>query len=197
MAKKEHIPWNKGLKGKQWWHNISGFRPGWNKGLSAPWAKNNPQTFQKGQIPWNKGKHTGNYGNGFKKGIIPWNKGKKSLIYGENHWNWKGGKTSEDNKIRHSIEYRNWQQAVYRKDKWICRLCGIHCQKKGIIAHHISCWNSFPKKRFEIKNGIVLCKRCHKVLHSLGVDDILYGNIITHQIYVQKNANKEKETIEI
>jgi len=28
--------WNKGIKGLQSWHNISGFKPGWNKGKKFP-----------------------------------------------------------------------------------------------------------------------------------------------------------------
>ena len=33
---KGQIPWNKGLKGLQSWHNIIGFKPGWNKGKRFP-----------------------------------------------------------------------------------------------------------------------------------------------------------------
>src|SRR3990167_891932 len=53
----------------------------------------------------------------------------------ENHWKWKGGVDYENRRQRRSLEYIIWQQEVYRKDKWICRMCGIHCKRGDIIAY--------------------------------------------------------------
>ena len=38
-----------------------------------------------------------------------------------------------------------------------------NCDKtvKGIEAHHIKRFAFFPELRFEITNGITLCKKCH------------------------------------
>src|SRR3990167_11383697 len=83
-----------------------------------------------------------NKNNRFKKGIprpegvkekirksllgnIPWNKGKPYLkIRGENHHGWKGGITSENHKIRGSLEYKLWRKAVFERDNWTCIWCG-------------------------------------------------------------------------
>lgn len=188
--------WNKGLKGRQPWHNTDGLKPGWNKGLPAPWAKNNPQTFRKGHIPWNTGLTISDERiragiEKLRQGRIRttiWNKGKKCPQWSDSkHWNWNNGKTTENEKLRHSLAYREWQQKVYIKYRWTCRLCGIHCQKREIVAHHIYPFDNFEKKRFDVQNGIVLCRKCHKLLHSLKVNDLILGNINNYKIYVKRN----------
>ncbi len=48
-------PWNKGLKGRQPWMNISGFKPGWNKGMFGVGAVGEKNGMWKGGItPLNK-----------------------------------------------------------------------------------------------------------------------------------------------
>jgi len=83
----------------------------------------------------------------------------------ENHWNWKGGVSSEDEPIKRSLEYTIWRNEVYRKDNWTCRLCGKKCRKGDIVAHHLKLFSEFPELRFSIKNGIVLCRSCHIKIH--------------------------------
>lgn len=85
---------------------------------------------------------------------------------GKNHWNWKGGKTGINYLMRNRKEYRNWRNAVYRKDNWTCQNCGEHCDSKNIVAHHIKDWDNFPELRYDVKNGIVLCRVCHKIRHQ-------------------------------
>lgn len=79
----------------------------------------------------------------------------------EKHWNWKGGISK--NHRRETKEYIEWRNAVYRKDKFTCQACKKHC--KDIVAHHIKSWNNFPELRFNINNGLVLCRSCHKKEH--------------------------------
>ena len=100
--------------------------------------------------------------NIFDKGNIPWNKGKPHLR-GKKHWNWQGGIDKEHVRIKQTQEYKDWQQAVYKRDRWTCQKCG---SKKLIVAHHIKLFSKFPKLRFEIKNGIVLCRKCHQNHHN-------------------------------
>ena len=45
--------------------------------------------------------------------------------------------------------------------KWQCRLCG---SKENIEAHHIHPLRSHFQKRFEIANGITLCRKCHRII---------------------------------
>lgn len=144
-------PWNFGLKAKdnesvrrsvEAAHNAIRGKVSPKKGKPAPWAKNLPQKFIKGHIPWNKG---------------------KPHLVGKKHWNWQGGIDKEHTRIKQTEEYKNWQQAVYKRDEWTCQKCG---SKKLIVAHHIKLFSKFPELRFEINNGIVLCRKCHQNHHN-------------------------------
>lgn len=91
----------------------------------------------------------------------------------ENHWNWKGGITNENKEIRNSLQYKNWRTKVFLRDNFTCQICG----KTGgeLNAHHIKSFSKNPLKRFELENGITLCKNCHKDIHKKGKCDD-YGN---------------------
>ena len=130
-------------------------------------------TFKKGYTPHNKGKHiseeTKKKISNALKGRMPkninrikcWNKGiKGSTPLGQNHYNWRGGITSENKKIRVSIEYRLWREAVFARDNWTCQECKIKGGK--LHAHHKKSFAKYPDLRFAIDNGITFCKKCHK-----------------------------------
>jgi hypothetical protein len=84
---------------------------------------------------------------------------------GNKHYNWKGGITPENIKIRAKNEYILWRKAVFERDDWTCQKCG----KRGlsINAHHIRNFSQYPELRFAINNGITLCKDCHKLFHKI------------------------------
>ena len=82
---------------------------------------------------------------------------------GENHPNWHGGITSENEKLRKSEQYKEWQQSVYQRDYYKCQVCG---NKDHINAHHLFGWKEYPDKRFDINNGVTLCKKCHILVHQ-------------------------------
>ena len=82
----------------------------------------------------------------------------------ENHYNWKGGITPEVMLIRNSVEYKSWRKNVYQRDNYTCQICGK--QKCYLHAHHIKSFADHPKLRFDINNGITLCKKCHYELHK-------------------------------
>ena len=124
--------------------NNWGFQKGeqaWNKGL-------------KGKIiPWNKGKKTGIVSKSvFKKGMIPWNKGT-----GED------GIVDINHILRNNSEYFAWRIAVYKRDWFTCQDCGN--KKDGLVAHHVFSFKDFPSLRYEVANGITLCRSCHKKRH--------------------------------
>ena len=57
-------------------------------------------------------------------------------------------------------EYVNWRTKVFQRDNWTCQTC----QMRGVFlqAHHIKSWRRFPELRYDINNGITLCKNpCH------------------------------------
>lgn len=85
----------------------------------------------------------------------------------EKRHNWKGGITPINYKIRDSIEYKDWRNAVYRRDYWSCLECGKKCHQKEIVAHHIMLFSEYPQHRFLVKNGRTMCRECHARLHKI------------------------------
>lgn len=98
------------------------------------------------------------------------NKGKRKATHpdeirygmpGAAHWNWKGGISPENTRLRQSSEYKAWRQAVFARDNWTCQKCG----KRGgaMEADHIKLFSRHPELRFAVENGRTLCKApCHR-----------------------------------
>lgn len=88
------------------------------------------------------------------------------LRCGEKSPTWKGGLTPISQKIRDSIEYKLWREAVFKRDDYTCIWCG----KRGIRlnADHIKRFSEFPELRFAIDNGRTLCLPCHKTTDTWG-----------------------------
>jgi hypothetical protein len=65
---------------------------------------------------------------------------------------------------RHSPMYITWRNTVFERDNYTCQDCG---QRGGELnAHHLQGFKKFPKLRYELSNGITLCKKCHKKRHK-------------------------------
>lgn len=86
---------------------------------------------------------------------------------GEKAYWWKGGITEIHFKIRNSIEYRLWREAVFERDCYTCVFCG---DNKGgnLNADHIKRFADYPELRFAIDNGRTLCEDCHKTTDTWG-----------------------------
>lgn len=78
--------------------------------------------------------------------------------------NWKGGISEVSKLIRGGEEYNTWRKSVYQRDNWTCKHCDI--KQKHPVAHHIKTFKDYPDLRFELDNGITLCRSCHKKVHS-------------------------------
>ncbi len=81
------------------------------------------------------------------------------------NYNWKGGTSrTEDKKIRHSIEYKIWLEAIFNRDNYTCQKYGV----KGcnLVGHHILNFSSHPELRFNMENGITLSKKAHREFHK-------------------------------
>lgn len=88
----------------------------------------------------------------------------------ENSPLWKGG-YEYHKQLRSTDEYRKWRRSVFLRDNYTCQCCGrrIFRDENGkffMNAHHIKCFVDNPSVRFDIDNGVTLCRDCHKLLHS-------------------------------
>ena len=132
----------------------------------------------KGQIPWIKGKHhtkeTKEKISINSKGRVASKETRKKLSKankGSKCNFWKGGITPINLRIRSSIEYRLWREAVFERDKYTCIWCGAKSGNgKAIVlnADHIKPFALFPELRFAIDNGRTLCENCHRKTNTYG-----------------------------
>jgi len=82
----------------------------------------------------------------------------------ETELKWRNGNTpiymKLKNKFRH--ELKEWRIKIFERDNYTCQDCGI----KGIFlnAHHKKSFVEYPELRFNLLNGITLCRECHHKL---------------------------------
>ena len=79
---------------------------------------------------------------------------------GEKNWMWRGGVTAINKVIRKSVLYREWREAVFKRDGYLCVIGGKE-HGSNIHADHIKPFSLFPELRFELSNGRTLCVPCH------------------------------------
>jgi len=170
-----------------------GFTP-WNKGIKVDHNKfPNMGHFQKHSEETKQNMSMVRKGRKLseehKEKISIGNKGKHS---GENSPFWKGGLSILNTAIRNSSEYRQWIWQVFKRDKYICQMCGAKKLTNKIIIepHHIKELNKILKEFliqysqfspvedketlvrlaityepfWDINNGITLCRKCHKLI---------------------------------
>ena len=101
----------------------------------------------------------------FKKGEYTGYGQKTRFKNGKNHLFWKGGISSLYDKIKQTLQYKSWRDSVYRRDYWHCQICNKHCEGGNIVAHHRKAFADYPELRFDIDNGITLCRGCHLKIH--------------------------------
>ncbi len=176
-VQKGNIPWNKGkitpeeTRRKISVSNKGHSHPCWTKGLTKETDERvarmatTKRDKEYGPRPYRKGIRV-SIGTEFKKGLIPEGGFETRFKKGADHPLWNGGVTSEHDKIRHGREYKQWRNSIYQRDHFHCQVCGKHCEKGEIIAHHINSFDVYEHLRFIFDNGITLCVNCHKQKHK-------------------------------
>jgi 5-methylcytosine-specific restriction endonuclease McrA len=66
--------------------------------------------------------------------------------------------------------YKKWRKEIYKRDNFKCQMpqakgvCGC---KYRIQAHHIKKWSAASILRYDVDNGITLCRECHEKVSGL------------------------------
>lgn len=162
----------------------------------------NKGRFKKGNPSWNIG--TNNSGMKGRKHTRETKEKMRQSSLGEKAWNWKGGVSKENYRIRRSAKYKDWRKAVFERDNYTCCDCGARSAKGKrveINADHIKPFAYFPDLRFDVNNGRTLCIGCHKktatwgfheksaTLESTGED---YGGSTRRKHKQQKVENRKR-----
>lgn len=88
------------------------------------------------------------------------------LRSGENSVNWNKNKTNEERLLERSTpENRAWAAQVKSRDDYTCVICAARGGK--LVSHHLMAYGAYPELRYDIDNGVTLCKTCHNDFHSI------------------------------
>jgi transcription elongation factor Elf1 len=80
---------------------------------------------------------------------------------GELNPSWNSELTDED-RIRTRNKTGPWTKAVKKRDGFTCQVCGA---TEHLIAHHLNSYAKNKELRYDIENGITLCRDCHTDFH--------------------------------
>jgi hypothetical protein len=107
--------------------------------------------------------------------------GARPDMYGARNPRWKGGGQNDRTKTyRDNAEASVWRRAVTARDRRKCQLCESKLPRG--IAHHILPWSECEAMRFDVNNGVCLCRDCHVFVHSPANVDGLYLAAAIHVI---------------
>lgn len=116
------------------------------------------------------------------RNIIPYNKGLTKAANpdiitngtaNEAHWNWKGGISKENIRIRQSSEYKQWRKECFSRDGYKCTKC---LSTYKIQVHHIIPFSFLLANNmflYDTSNGITVCEICHYKLHNKTISNLI------------------------
>lgn len=107
---------------------------------------------------------------------------------GENHPRWKGDITLEKRPGYNAAKYRKWREGVFTFYKGKCFLTGS-TDHKNLEAHHMDSWQTAPKKRYLVENGVLLRKDIHIDFHKTFGNDV---TVAQFEVYCKQNYNIEE-----
>ena len=78
---------------------------------------------------------------------------------GSRNPHWRGGTSGPRQLEMGRWRYQAWRSAILRRDAFQCVLCGSN---ERLEANHIELWSEAPEKRYDERNGVTLCRPCHR-----------------------------------
>lgn len=83
-------------------------------------------------------------------------------LLGEKNPTYNPNLTDEQrNSFRSRVQ--TWAKRVKEKDAFTCQVCG---SKEKPVAHHLNSYASAKDKRYDIENGVTMCRDCHTDFHT-------------------------------
>ncbi len=89
----------------------------------------------------------------------------RKCMIGPLHPNWNDKLTAFERERRRKPEdlRLRWIKDIHLKCEYKCQ----KCKGNGEIAHHLNGYHWDKVNRYNINNGVTLCKKCHKDFHSI------------------------------
>lgn len=87
----------------------------------------------------------------------------------------KTDRERENHRSPLGIDYKDFRQQIFRRDKFTCNCCSKVGGK--LRAHHLDGWHWYIEGRYDENNLVTLCYNCHEEFHN---------------IYKRKNNTKEQ-----
>ena len=140
--------------------------PAWNKGI--PQSEEAKRNLSEKLKVIAKEKNFGRWMEGKKLSLETRRKqseAAKAVIARGEHNFYIDGRTPDNKLQRHSLNYKIWREAIFKRDNWTCQECKLRGVR--LEAHHIKSFSLFPELRFAIDNGITVCTLCHAKIDSL------------------------------
>lgn len=78
---------------------------------------------------------------------------------GAKNYSYKGGENIY--RLKCQFKFKYWARLVKERDK-VCVICG---KRTTLIAHHLKPFETDIKERYNVRNGITLCKGHHLLIH--------------------------------
>lgn len=121
----------------------------------------NPEYLEKAK------QHMSKIFNTHKDKIISSIKEARRKMVGEKHPNWNPNITDSERLVqRNTLENKIWKFEVKNRDNFVCRVCFDKSSGK-LVSHHLMGYSYYPELRYDISNGVCLCRKCHNQFHKL------------------------------
>lgn len=96
---------------------------------------------------------------------------------GCDHGMWKGGVSTERERLASTKAYKTWREQVFDRDGYVCQCCKNPDAK--INTHHIIAFEDDMGSRLDVENGATLCEDCHRRFHkTYGRKNISKENLV-------------------